>query len=138
MLYEVITSNDPLVLVAGHRTWATAGATVAAITRFPREGRNGYRYGTETNAALAADWSPRPAWGFGGEFRVRTAAGDRYLGLARPNTGGSRLMFAPRARATLYGTGLAMEAALLWPFAQHLNGLQIGVDRTARLSYNFV
>lgn len=131
-------SHDPLVLLSAHRMWATASGTVAAITRFPREGRNGYRYGNETHAAVVGDWSPRPWWAVGGELRLRIANADRFLDIERPSTGGGRLMAGPRARAQWPGVGLAVEGAFLWPLRQDLNGLQIGVDQAAILSVRWM
>lgn len=126
-------SHDPLVLLTAHRVWPAAGATLAALARFPREGRNGYRYGTETHAVLAGEWLPRTWWAVGGELRLRSAAADRFRTFGRPSTGGWRLMAGPRALATWRGAGLALEGSFLWPLRQHLNGLQIGVDRAATL-----
>ena len=126
-------SHDPLVLGTAHRLWSAGSVTLAALTRFPREGRNGYRYGNETHAVVVGDWSPRFSWSIGGELRVRAAAADRYLGIGRPNTGGWRLMAGPRASASWRSAGLGLEGALLWPAQQDLNGLQIGVDREAIL-----
>ena len=122
-------SNDPLVLLTEHRLWARGGVTLASLARFPREGRNSYRYGTETHAVLFGYWSPVAAWSIGGEARVRTAAGDHFLDLGRPSTGGRRVMVGPRGFASWAGTGLGVEAAFLWPVHQSLAGLQIGVDR---------
>jgi len=122
-------SNDPLVLLTAHRVGPAAGATLAAITRFPGEGRNGYHYGNETHAVALGEWSPRPWWAMGGEVRLRAAAADRYLIYGRPNTGGWRVMAGPRLRAGWAATGLGIEGAFLWPVRQYLNGLQIGVDR---------
>ena len=131
-------SNDPLALLTAHHVWPVASATFAALSRFPREGRNGYRYGTETHAVVVGGWSPRPWWAMGGEFRLRAAAADRFLIYGRPNTGGWRLMAGPRAQATWRGAGLGIEGALLWPVHQHLNGLQIGVDHAAILAVRWL
>jgi hypothetical protein len=127
-------SNDPLALASGHRLWPAAGATLAALARFPREGRNGYRYGVETHAVAAGEWTPGGWWALGGEVRLRAAAADHFQGLGQlPNTGGWRLMAGPRARVEWRGAGLGLEGAFLWPAYQHLNGLQIGVDHQALL-----
>lgn len=125
-------SNDPLVMASGHRVGSAASVTMAALARFPRQGRNGYRYGRETHVVAVGDWE-RAWWALGGETRLRAAAADRFIGLGRPNTGGWRLMAGPRARVQWRASGLGFEGAFLWPVHQHLNGLQIGVDHQAML-----
>jgi len=126
-------SNDPLAMASGYHVWPSASVTLATLARFPREGRNGYQYGTEAHAVALGDWAPRPWWALGGELRLRAAAADQYVGLPRPNTGGWRLMAGPTTRITWRAAGLALEGGYLWPVHQHLNGLQIGVDRQAIL-----
>lgn len=126
-------SNDPLVMASGYRVWPAASATLVALTRFPGQGSNGYEYGNESHAVLVGDWTPRPWGALGAELRLRAAATDHYLGIPRSNTGGWRLMAGPSARLDWHRAGLGLEGAYLWPIHQHLNGLQIGVDRQALL-----
>lgn len=122
-------STDPLLLLSAHRLWSAAGLALGSVIRFPTEGRNDYRYGTETHATLFGWWAPRPAWAAGGELRVRAAAVDRFRDVDRPSTGGWRLMAGPRAFARWERAGIGVEGAVLWPVRQSLHGLQIGVDR---------
>jgi hypothetical protein len=126
-------STDPLLLLSAHRLWSSAGLTLGSAIRFPTEGRNDYRYGTETHATLFGWWAPRPAWAAGAELRVRAAAVDQFRDVDRASTGGWRLLAGPRAFARWERAGIGFEGAVLWPLRQSLHGLQIGVDREVLL-----
>lgn len=130
-------SNDPLVVQTGYWLWAAGGVSFTSLTRFPREGRNDYQYGIETHLVGLGYASPSPSLSLGPELRLRAARPDRFRGAERVNTGGSRLMAGPRVAATWRAVRLGVEAAVLWPAFQNLNGIQLGVNRQALVSIHW-
>ena len=130
-------SNDPLVEGTAYRIWSGGGVSLTSLTRFPREGRNRYQYGTEAHAVALGYVNPLPMLSAGPELRLRAAQPDRYQGAERINTGGWRLMVGPRAIATWPRLRLGIEAAALWPLRQNLNGIQLGVNNQALLSFHW-
>lgn len=130
-------SNDPLVVATGYRLWSFGGMAVSSLVRFPQQGRNGYRYGTEGHAVGFGYATPGANWGVGPELRLRAARPDRFQDVKRINTGGWRLMGGPRAFVNWSSLRLGLEAAALWPIHQNLNGLQLGVDNQLLVSVHW-
>jgi hypothetical protein len=127
-------STDPVLALVSYRSWPRFALTGSAIVRFPREGRSGYEYGNDAQMALVALWKPDWPVNLGLELRGRTAGADRFRGSERINTGGSRLTSGLRVLTEIPATRVGLEAALLLPVRQNLNGQQLGVD--GQLSMN--
>jgi hypothetical protein len=121
-------STDPLFVATLRHVGSSTGVVATALYRVTQANDDGYRFGREGDVTLAGWYAPGATTSLGLDLRYRDAGRDEFLGRPLRNSGGTRLLAGPRAGVVLTGARLGLEAAVLWPIRQELNGTQLGVD----------
>lgn len=94
-----------------------------ASGRWRGENSHGYRYGESLQGALQGQWEPGGAFAASLALEVRSAAADRELGAAVPNTGGLLLAATPAVHLEVL-SGAWLFARVQLPFHAALLGEQ--------------